>query len=396
MLRSQISQCLLPLLQSSPISGVALAALHGDASCQGVRWASSLAVAQGTPSSSSSSTRLAESSSRPHRALWPAQQRASEAYQVSLLIKGFELRFVKQASTVIRDLMLLCFTPKSIYSLPDSLRDPWTGAPKLGSVRGGPVALALPLGDRPLRTRRTVFTVIRGPHVHKTSREQFQRLVHRRAITYPTNSHEELQWFLDALKTYDFKGVQIQVRLGSRTFLSPPPPEEAVAIGPGAAAGGGAAAGPRPLLADHMARFPHLFPAAALGGGAGAGAAAPVAAAPSSSMAAEFESLRGAARAELLSERLALHSSDAYDQWLRQQDRSSLAATADAAAAAEGAAAGGLAAIGRAVAREVERAAAVAGGASGTQPGAAALRGELAAAAAKVLADRGLAQELSG
>ncbi|KAI8471811.1 MAG: hypothetical protein J3K34DRAFT_367659, partial [Monoraphidium minutum] len=99
--------------------------------------------------------------------------------------------------------MLLCFSPKSVYELPP---------PRLGSVSGAtPVALALPLGDRALPTRRTIFTVIRGPHVHKASREQFQRLVHRRVVAFPTNSHDELQWFLDAIKSYYFTGVQIQV-----------------------------------------------------------------------------------------------------------------------------------------------------------------------------------------
>ena len=77
-------------------------------------------------------------------------------YEVSLVIKGFELRFVKQASTVIRDLLLLCFAPKSIYQLPEDLR---SGAGQLRSVADTPVALALPLGDRPLRTRRTLVTL---------------------------------------------------------------------------------------------------------------------------------------------------------------------------------------------------------------------------------------------
>ncbi|GBF87880.1 hypothetical protein Rsub_00592 [Raphidocelis subcapitata] len=303
------------------------------------------------------------SSSRPGSRPWSRDFTAPPAvYEVTLTVKGFELRFVKQASTVIRDLMLLCFAPKSASVLPKSHQN-------LGSLRANDVALALPLGDAPMRTRRTVFTVIRGPHVHKTSREQFQRLVHGRVIRYPTNSHEELLWFLDAVKSYAFTGVEIRVRVGSSSFLTPPPPGEE-----------GAALAPRPLLADHMARFPHLFPAAALGGGGG----------PAAGMADSFAALRDAARGELLRSRLSLQGVPAYRDWLSQQSPDSLAAFAAAAAAAEPGQ-GGLAAIGEAVAREL-----ASSSGSGGSIGSEGLEDGLTAAAARVLLDRGLPSELSG
>lgn len=47
---------------------------------------------------------------------------------------------------------------------------------------------ALPVGDAALPTKRTHWTVIRGPHVHKTSREQFARTTHQRVVSYATNN----------------------------------------------------------------------------------------------------------------------------------------------------------------------------------------------------------------
>ena len=38
------------------------------------------------------------------------------------------------------------------------------------------------VGPVPLPTRRTIYTVLRGPHVDKKSREQFETRVHKRLI----------------------------------------------------------------------------------------------------------------------------------------------------------------------------------------------------------------------
>lgn len=46
-------------------------------------------------------------------------------------------------------------------------------ATKAGSAVSGPV---------PLPTEREIFTVIRSPHKHKDSREQFERRTHKRLI----------------------------------------------------------------------------------------------------------------------------------------------------------------------------------------------------------------------
>lgn len=46
-------------------------------------------------------------------------------------------------------------------------------AKKTGAVVSGPI---------PLPTKKEVFTVIRSPHKHKDSREQFERRTHKRLI----------------------------------------------------------------------------------------------------------------------------------------------------------------------------------------------------------------------
>lgn len=109
---------------------------------------------------------------------------------------------------------------------------------------------AMPIGDATLPTRRTHFTVIRGPHVHKTSREQFARITHQRLIQYSTNNVSELHWFLDSLKMYKFIGVEMTVRVSSSSYLLPTTSEEQ-------------AVAEQPLLQQHKQRFAHLFGAAA-------------------------------------------------------------------------------------------------------------------------------------
>jgi ribosomal protein S10 len=350
-----------PLVQQSGALMALAGPLPFHASSSSGRCASSAAKASAAAAAVDSSSSSTTSRWDPCSAVLPRAQ-----YEVSLIIKGFELRFVKQASTVIRDLLLLCFAPKSMNELPVDLS---RGRNQLAALRDSPVALAVPLGDHALPTRRTIFTVIRGPHIHKTSREQFQRLVHRRVIKHPTTSHTELQWFLDALRSYDFVGVEVRVRVGSRSFLTPTPPEDDA----------GDAAASRPFLADHFAKFPHLFPAAVLGGGASA-----------PGIGASFDAVEAAARRELLGERLRLQGTEAYSQWLRGLNRDAVLASAEAAAAAADGA-GGLAAIGRAVAAEYA-AAAAAGGAAAAQP----LESALADAARRVLLDPGLVPELTG
>ena len=46
-------------------------------------------------------------------------------------------------------------------------------AKSTGAVISGPI---------PLPTRRTIYTILRSPHVDKNSREQFQTKIHKRLV----------------------------------------------------------------------------------------------------------------------------------------------------------------------------------------------------------------------
>ena len=65
-------------------------------------------------------------------------------------------------------------------------------------------------GPIPLPTRREIVTVIRSPHKHKDSREQFEMRTHKRVIDilYPT------QTTVDSLMKLDLPaGVEIEIKL---------------------------------------------------------------------------------------------------------------------------------------------------------------------------------------
>lgn len=65
-------------------------------------------------------------------------------------------------------------------------------------------------GPIPLPSRKSVYTVIRSPHIHKKSREQFGMSVHKRLI-------DILEWSpqtVDALMKLDLSaGVGIEIKL---------------------------------------------------------------------------------------------------------------------------------------------------------------------------------------
>ncbi|HER44201.1 MAG: 30S ribosomal protein S10 [Candidatus Krumholzibacteriota bacterium] len=65
-------------------------------------------------------------------------------------------------------------------------------------------------GPIPLPTRRSVYTVLRSPHVNKKSREQFEIRVHKRLI-WITNVTPKA---VDALQKLDLPaGVDIEIRV---------------------------------------------------------------------------------------------------------------------------------------------------------------------------------------
>ena len=72
---------------------------------------------------------------------------------------------------------------------------------KTGATVSGPI---------PLPTKRTVYTVLRSPHVDKKSREQFEMRVHKRLLEILEASNKTV----DALQKLDLPaGVDVEIKL---------------------------------------------------------------------------------------------------------------------------------------------------------------------------------------
>ena len=70
-----------------------------------------------------------------------------------------------------------------------------------GAVVSGPI---------PLPTKRTVWTVLKGPHIDKKSREQFETRIHKRLIDILNSSAKTI----DALMKLELPaGVDIEIKL---------------------------------------------------------------------------------------------------------------------------------------------------------------------------------------
>ncbi len=73
-------------------------------------------------------------------------------------------------------------------------------AKKTGALVSGPV---------PLPTKREVFTVLRGPHIDKKSREQFQIKTHKRLLEIIDPTAKTI----DALRRLDLPaGVSVEIK----------------------------------------------------------------------------------------------------------------------------------------------------------------------------------------
>jgi len=74
-------------------------------------------------------------------------------------------------------------------------------ARRTGAVTSGPV---------PLPTKKSIYTVLRGPHVDKKSREQFEIRTHKRLL----DILEPTQQTIDALGKLDLAaGVDVEIKL---------------------------------------------------------------------------------------------------------------------------------------------------------------------------------------
>ena len=74
-------------------------------------------------------------------------------------------------------------------------------ARRTGAMTSGPV---------PLPTKRSVYTILRSPHVDKNSREQFEIRVHKRLIDISQSTPQAI----DALMKLELPaGVDIEIKL---------------------------------------------------------------------------------------------------------------------------------------------------------------------------------------
>ena len=65
-------------------------------------------------------------------------------------------------------------------------------------------------GPIPLPTRRSIYTVLRGPHIDKKSREQFEIRIHKRMLDIV----EPTPQTVDALMKLDLSaGVDVEIKL---------------------------------------------------------------------------------------------------------------------------------------------------------------------------------------
>jgi len=65
-------------------------------------------------------------------------------------------------------------------------------------------------GPVPLPTKRTVYTVLRSPHVDKKSREQFETRIHKRLI----DIYDSNQQTVDSLMRLDLPaGVDVEIKV---------------------------------------------------------------------------------------------------------------------------------------------------------------------------------------
>ncbi|KPJ49486.1 MAG: 30S ribosomal protein S10 [candidate division Zixibacteria bacterium DG_27] len=65
-------------------------------------------------------------------------------------------------------------------------------------------------GPVPLPTKRTVYTVLRSPHVDKKSREQFETRIHKRLLDIYGSNQETV----DALMRLDLPaGVDVEIKV---------------------------------------------------------------------------------------------------------------------------------------------------------------------------------------
>jgi len=107
-----------------------------------------------------------------------AQQQQQQAQKIRIRLQGYDYKLLDQSAAEIVET-----------------------AKRTGAMVSGPV---------PLPTKREIFTVLRGPHVDKKSREQFETRIHKRLIDiYDSNPQT-----VDSLMKLDLPaGVDIEIQV---------------------------------------------------------------------------------------------------------------------------------------------------------------------------------------
>lgn len=62
------------------------------------------------------------------------------------------------------------------------------------------------------------ITVLRSPHIDKKSREQYQRLTHKKTLTLCFENKNTLFLFFELLKHSQARGVEIEIRIEFSTY----------------------------------------------------------------------------------------------------------------------------------------------------------------------------------
>ena len=106
-----------------------------------------------------------------------AKKTPTQAQKIRIRLQGYDYKLLDQSAMEIVDT-----------------------AKRTGAGVSGPV---------PLPTRREIITVLRGPHVDKKSREQFQMKTHKRLIDIVSPTAKTI----DALRKLDLPaGVDVEIK----------------------------------------------------------------------------------------------------------------------------------------------------------------------------------------
>jgi small subunit ribosomal protein S10 len=107
------------------------------------------------------------------------------------------------------DLTFRSFEPESLANALEMVRK----IININSFNKSPTIFGLPK-----KTQR--WTLLRSPHVHKKSREQFEMPTHQAVLRAYWSTKEELKVFLLTLQNTEIYGVQIHLEISSSMYFT--------------------------------------------------------------------------------------------------------------------------------------------------------------------------------